>query len=56
MISLSTLAQKAITIKDALKTFGFTEQKVISNSDTITYYLKNPGPGARCAEKLRHYI
>ena len=41
MISLSTFAQKAITINDALKTFGFTEQKVISNSDTITYYLKN---------------
>jgi hypothetical protein len=41
MISLSTLAQKAITINDALKTFGFTEQKIISGSDTITYYLKN---------------
>lgn len=41
MISLSTWAQKAITIDDVLKTFGFTEQKVITDSDTITYYLKN---------------
>lgn len=41
MISLLILAQKAITIDDALETFGFSEQKVISNSDTITYYLKN---------------
>lgn len=41
MISLSAMAQKVITINEALKTFGFMEQKVVSNSDTITYYLKN---------------
>ena len=39
MISLSTLAQKAVTIDDALRKFGFIEQKIISDSDTITYYL-----------------
>lgn len=41
MISFSTLAQKTITIDDALNTFGFNEQRIVSNSDTITYYLKN---------------
>lgn len=40
MISLSAFAQKAVTINDALKTFGFTEQKVISKLDTVVYYLK----------------
>ncbi len=41
MLSLSTVAQKAPTINDALGTFGFTEQKIISGRDTIIYYLKN---------------
>lgn len=38
--SLSVWAQKTPTIDDALNTFGFTEQRIVSNSDTITYYLK----------------
>jgi hypothetical protein len=41
VISFSTLAQKTPTIDDALNTFGFKEESIISNSDTITYYLKN---------------
>lgn len=40
MSSLSVWAQKTPTIDDALNTFGFTEQRIVSNSDTITYYLK----------------
>lgn len=41
IISLSISAQKAVSISEALDLFGFTEHKVISNSDTTTYYLKN---------------
>jgi pimeloyl-ACP methyl ester carboxylesterase len=41
VISFSTLAQKVITIDDALNTFGFTEQEIVLDSDTITYYLRN---------------
>lgn len=41
MISISIYAQKTIIIDEALKTFGFSEQTVITGSDTITYYLKN---------------
>lgn len=40
MFSLSAVAQQPITINKALETFGFTEQKVITDSDTITYYLR----------------
>jgi hypothetical protein len=41
LISFSTWAQKIPTISDALSNFGFNEQKIVSKSDTITYYLKN---------------
>lgn len=41
MISCSAWAQKIPGVSDALKTFGFTEQRIISDADTITYYLKN---------------
>ena len=41
MASFSTMAQKVLAIDDALNTFGFKEQRIISNSDTIIYYLKN---------------
>lgn len=37
----STSNQNKPTIDDAIIKFGFTEQKIISDSDTITYYLKN---------------
>jgi pimeloyl-ACP methyl ester carboxylesterase len=40
LISISTLAQKVPTLQDALNAYGLSEQKVISNSDTVTYYLK----------------
>jgi pimeloyl-ACP methyl ester carboxylesterase len=41
IISFSLYAQKLPVVDDALNTFGFTEQRIISNSDTIIYYLKN---------------
>src|SRR5688572_22816413 len=41
LISISARAQKIPTVNDALNYFGFTEQQIISKSDTITYYLRN---------------
>ncbi len=41
LVPFFSTAQNKPAIDDALSKFGFTEQKIISTNDTVTYYLKN---------------